>query len=365
MPQLGELFTEVLALQADVSTDAKSSSMRRRKALVQYEIPEWIRTELAGAAVAGWDAEGSNGKGTPAKVPWSRFFDPERSPKAGKGWYAVYLFSAAGDAVYLSLNQGTSPFNPASQRITSLSDSFLIARAEWARSALAADPLAPGSFEGIDLHTRIGLGHAYELGNVHGVRYSVDAIPTDSELRADFAEMVRLLRRLYELSDLTPFIPGDEPPEITDAELAASETAGNTRRRVGQGFRLNQAEKVAIELRAVELATKYFEADGYKVTYTGAKEPFDLLATRGEETVYVEVKGTTSLGEQVILTYNEVEHHRDVYPDNALVVVHSISLDRSASPVVAAGGTISVNRPWKIDESDLRPISYQYNVTSP
>lgn len=37
---------------------------------------------------------------------------------------------------------------------------------------------------------------------------------------------------------------------------------------------------------------------------------FDLLATRGDERLYVEVKGTSTSGEQVILTKNEVAHAR-------------------------------------------------------
>ncbi|WP_280265760.1 MrcB family domain-containing protein [Nocardia wallacei] len=361
MASLGELLDEVLRLQPGFTTDAGASAMQRRKVLVEQEIPAWMAGNLA-AAFPAWGTEGSGGKGTPAKIPWSRCFDPLRSEKPGRGWYVVYLFSADGDAVYLSLNQGTSPFNMDRQRITSLSDEYLIARADWARSMLEDSGAAPPEFGTIDLHVRRGLGHAYELGNVHGIRYQAGAMPSDEQFRSDLLRMGDSLAALYEVSDQAVFIPGDEPPEIVDAELVADQVAG---KGSGQGFRLKTDEKDAIEDRAVEVATEYFESLGYEVQNTGDSKSFDLLATKEDETIYVEVKGTTSLGERVVLTYREVEHHLDAHPDNALVVVHSIRLDRSVNPATASGGVRVVHRPWKIDESALQPVSYKYVVPPP
>ncbi|WP_433194252.1 MrcB family domain-containing protein [Nocardia sp. CA-107356] len=358
---LRDLLEEVLTLQPNFSADAQDPVMVRRKALVEKAIPEWIQTEL-NSNFPKWQTEGSGGKGTPARVPWSRYFDPQRSGKPGGGWYAVYLFSATGDAVYLSLNQGTSPFDPIRRRIISLSDSIVIRRADWARSALASDGVDPTSFGAIDLHMSRGLGHAYELGNVHGIGYQADSLPTEEQLRQDFSTIGEMLDKLYKLADDTVFIPGDEPPEIVDAEKAAAESAGKTRRTGGQHQRLSHADKVAIEEHAVDLAIEHFKAMKYTVKNTGDLESYDLLATRGAERIYVEVKGTTSLGGQVILTYNEVEHHRQEYPNNALVVVHSIKLDRTPVPPRASGGAIVVHQPWQIDQAMLRPVSYYYTV---
>ncbi|MBP2193602.1 MrcB family domain-containing protein [Nocardia goodfellowii] len=358
---LRDLLEEVLRLQPSFTIDARDPAMIRRKTLVDNEIPRWIRSELA-TGFPAWRAEGSGGRGTPARVPWSRFFDPVRSPKAGLGWYAVYLFSTTGDAVYLSLNQGTSPFDPVRQRIIPLADEVIRRRADWARSALAAAGTRPETFGTIDLHAARGLGHAYELGNVHGIRYPAGAIPPDAQLRQDFLDIAQLLDRLYRITANTPFIPGDIPPEIVDAENAATESAGHARRTTGQGSGLTHAEKTAVEARAVTLAIEHFESRHYLVKNTGKTESFDLLATRGTEKIYVEIKGTISLGEQIILTYNEVEHHLREYPNNALAVVHSIDLDRTQSPPAASGGTVVVYQPWLIDTALLRPISYRYPV---
>ncbi|MEU7141694.1 DUF3578 domain-containing protein [Nocardia sp. NPDC046473] len=360
---LRDLLNEVLALQPSFTTDAEDPSMVRRRELVSKEIPGWIAAELA-SSFPKWQTEGSGGRGTPALIPWSRYCDHDRSPKAGIGWYAVYLFSATGDAAYLSLNQGTSPFDPIRQRIIPLPDGVVTARADWARSALTVDGSAPASFDTIDLRTTSGLGHAYELGNIHGIRYSAGSIPSDDQLRQDFNRIGQLLDRLYQIDDDTAFIPGDVAPEIVDAEVAAVESAGNPRRAAGQGSGLSQAEKTALEDHSVKLAIEYFKSKNYTVKNTGKKKSYDLLASLGSEKIYVEVKGTISLGEEVILTYNEVEHHLKEHPNNALVVVHSIKLDRKQSPPVASGGIVVVHQPWQIDVTMLRPISYRYVTPS-
>ncbi|MFC9437353.1 MrcB family domain-containing protein [Nocardia sp. NPDC057030] len=358
---LRDLLDEVLTLQPNFTTDAEDPSMVRRRELVNKEIPGWIAAELA-SSFPKWHTEGSGGRGTPALIPWSRYCDHDRSPKAGVGWYAVYLFSATGDAAYLSLNQGTSPFDPIRQRIIPLPDDVVTTRTNWARSALTAGGAAPATFDTIDLRTTNGLGHAYELGNIHGIRYSAGSIPSDDQLRQDFSRIGELLDRLYQIDDETAFIPGDVAPEIVDAEVAAVESAGHPRRAAGQGSGLSHAEKTAIEDHSVKLAIEHFKARHYTVQNTGKKKSYDLLATLGSEKVYVEVKGTVSRGEQVILTYNEVEHHLEVHPNNALVVVHSIDLDRKQTPPVASGGTVVVHQPWQINVTMLRPISYRYTT---
>jgi hypothetical protein len=110
------------------------------------------------------------------------------------------------------------------------------------------------------------------------------------------------------------------------------------------------------------MATEYFEAQGWTVTDVGATEAFDLLLERGDETLRVEVKGTISAGSQVILTRSEVEHQQRFAPDNGLVVVHDIQLDRSATPPTASGGVLSCVSPWHISEDELTVVSYVYRT---
>jgi hypothetical protein len=358
---LGELLNEALTLQTDYSPKPKNALMLRRKALVERELCQQIGEVLASVFPA-WEVGGSGGKGNPAEVPWTRYFDPDRSPKPTDGWYAVYLFDAAGQSVYLSLNQGTTTWDVDKQDFIFRPKEQLRQRVQWAREVLAATNSGPKTFDDIDLKARQRLGRVYQFGNVHGIEYRRDALPTEEELRNDVIHIGRLLESLYEIDANTVYIPGDEPPEILEAERSAVEVAGKARRpSKGQGYGLTPAEKLAVEKRAVKLATEYFEEQGYEVEDTGATKPYDLVVTRGGELVYVEVKGTTSLGEQIVLTRDEVKHHNE-NPNNALVVVHSILLDRTQQTPVAYGGTRVVTQPWKIDESGLTVISYRYKI---
>ncbi|WP_159080736.1 MrcB family domain-containing protein [Nocardia suismassiliense] len=355
------MLSEVLTLQANYTSNPKSPLMARRKQLVEVEIRDVIGSVLA-PVFPSWEAGGSNGKGNPAEVPWTRYYDPVHSPAPTDGWYAVYLFDAAGESVYLSLNQGTTTWSVDKQDFIFKPKTKLLPRVQWARDILSASNAGPKTFDSISLKGRQPLGRVYQFGNVHGIEYRLDAMPAEEELHDDLVRIGHMLERLYDADALTAYIPGDEPPEIVDAELASANAAGNTRKRSkGQGFRLTKPEQTAIERHAVNLAAEYFKDLKYQVKDTGASKPYDLLATRGEEEVYVEVKGTMSLGEQIILTRNEVEHHQQ-NPNNALVVVHSIRLDRTQQPPVASGGVRVVTQPWKIDESGLTVISYRYQI---
>jgi hypothetical protein len=67
--------------------------------------------------------QGKDGTGQKTEIPWTTIYSASRSPRPTSGWYLVFPFSAAGDRVYLSLNQGlldgtASSFDP-SRHLTS------------------------------------------------------------------------------------------------------------------------------------------------------------------------------------------------------------------------------------------------------
>ncbi len=109
--------------------------------------------------------------------------------------------------------------------------------------------------------------------------------------------MSDLLGRTYSILELRGQ-RGDVAPEIQEALDMANESAGKKRSRPsGQGFRLTQPQKRAIELQAVALATEFLRGQGWEsIKDVGDKESFDLECRRADEALYVEVKGTTSLG---------------------------------------------------------------------
>jgi hypothetical protein len=152
-----------------------------------------------------------------------------------------------------------------------------------------------------------------------------------------------------------------DPPEIADAIDTVEEL---TRPRRKSRRRFTPAENKAIELWAVELTRRHFKELGYKTEDVGATRSYDVHATKGSEVIKVEVKGTTTGGEAVVLTANEVVLHVAEHTNNALAIVRNIALDRSGEQPSASGGTLDVTMPWERDELKLEPIAYRYSTSS-
>ncbi|MFI7038402.1 MrcB family domain-containing protein [Microbispora rosea] len=365
---MDELFKEALDLQHEWSAQ-NTSAMKRRGVVVRHELPAQLREHVdALASAMGVPAndlgiEGKDGTGLKTEIPWIRVFSRERSPSATSGWFVVYLLSATGDRVYLSLMQGTTVWNGSD--FTPRKPAELRARVDWAL------PLIAGRATGRDdlvreirLHARKSqLGAGYEAGSVVALEYERDNIPDSKILAQDLIFMVELLSDVYEAEASSPYVPGNRAPEVLEALEAAAMTAGRRGGRLKrQGFRLSAEERRAIELYSVRMATDYFEAQGWSVTDVGERESYDLLMTKGAERLHAEVKGTTSTGGEVVLTRAEVETQRSLSPHNALVVVHSIVLDRSTTPPTVSGGTLRCASPWTIEEDDLTVVSYLYRT---
>ncbi|SDK97206.1 protein of unknown function [Lentzea albidocapillata subsp. violacea] len=362
-----ELLRDVLLLQPAWHSK-NTPEMEKRGRLVRRDVANWLRAQLPAIERAvpdeidDWAAEGSDGAGLKSEIPWARVHSASLSPSATLGWYVVYLFGARGDRVYLSLMQGATLWRNGEFQPRPRQD--LWQRSGWARAALAASLLVrPDLVEKIELGARkSNLGRAYEDGNVVAFEYSLEELPSDEVLAADLVFLCSVLSELYELA-VVDLPPGDPAPEIVDAEVEAERSAGKARR--GQGLRLDAAERIAIERRAVDLASQYLEAEGFSVKDVGATKSYDLDARRGEEHLYVEVKGTTTKwtdASEIILTKNEVDLHRDRYPNNMLVIVSHIVLDHSVTPPTASGGALRVIHPWQVKVPNLTPVSYRYLV---
>ncbi|MCY1652878.1 DUF3578 domain-containing protein [Streptomyces sp. JH010] len=360
---MDELLSEVLDLQK-LWQATNTNPMQRRGVIVRTEIRTWLRTHADALAVAmdipldDVGVEGSDGAGQKAVVAWTRVYSKSRTPSATTGWYLVYLFSGDGERVYLSLNQGTTEWSGGEFKARELAD--LKRRVDWARPRLdQVTHSRPDLLTDIHLSSTTRLGRGYEPGNVVAIEYQRDAVPNSEVLSEDLLFMTRLLGLLYKAADATSYIPGDLPVEVREATQSAATTANRRNaRKGGQGFLLTAAERTAIEKRSVMLATEHFQAQGWTVKDVGANKSYDLHLTRGDEKLHVEVKGTTSDGSQIILTRSEVEWQRKYAPDNALVIVHSIELDRTVTPVTATGGVLHCTTPWTIEDETLTVISY-------
>lgn len=361
-----DAFEEVLLLQTDYSAD-NTEPMQRRGELVRHELRDELEKLLPALAVSsGIDdlrAHGKDGMGQKTEIPWTRIYSESRSPRPTSGWYVAFLFSAAGDRVYLSLNQGTTRWDGAEFRRQP--ESELKARTSWARSVLTAGGSFPADWATeIHLDNKISkLGTGYELGNVVAAEYPLDAIPSDDVIEKDLQRVMGWLGEVYRAADEGLYVPGDSP-EVADMEDILETISRPRTPKKGVGPRLSAAERRVIEERAVQVVTEHFTSElGYAVQDVGKKQSYDLHATKGGGVVKVEVKGTTSNGSEIVLTRNEVELHKNDYPANALAIVRGIKLEKHKdTPLTAIGGELVLQMPWVVDDERLAPIAYRYST---
>jgi len=125
------------------------------------------------------------------------------------------------------------------------------------------------------------------------------------------------------------------------------------------GFQSDSKLRKLIELHAMDLVKTNLETAGYNVEDVSARRPYDFLCRRGSEKKYVEVKGTQTAGNAVVLTAGEVSFiHRNTR-HCVLCVVHGIRITGDSKPK-ASGGQISTDSPFDLSIGTLIPIAYTY-----
>jgi Protein NO VEIN, C-terminal len=239
---------------------------------------------------------------------------------------------------------------------------ILLARAAVARSALgdlAEAGVAAGAALTIDLAWRgfrsPDRAKAYESANILAREYRTRQIPSDTRLLADLAGMLPLLARLY----------GADPALQPDASYAGDSGASSAR---AQGRTSDSDIRKAIERFAEDHAAAYFEERGWQVKRVGQyKLGYDIACTNPDGVIlHVEVKGTRTLGEKVMLTANEVEHTRraaECGAEHILYVVSQINVT-DGNMITCSGGTPTRLWPWTISADDLIPTNYTYTVSA-
>lgn len=131
----------------------------------------------------------------------------------------------------------------------------------------------------------------------------------------------------------------------------------------GQGFGLSPAERRAVEMHAMRIASELYENLGWVIVDKSGSHPFDLHATKEGKERFIEVKGTTGEGRSVILTHGEVEHVRHHKKASVLVIVSGIALSKEGETWTASEGVISTHEsPWLIDDDDLKATQYRYEL---
>ena len=144
-----------------------------------------------------------------------------------------------------------------------------------------------------------------------------------------------------------------------DALLATTAEGGDGPRRRSL---TTAAINSAIERYAVRVVSDHLRADGWEVDDVGLVESYDLDCVRGKDTLHVEVKGTTGTGDPVTLTHREVDHARNQHPHVALGVVSGIRVTMLDNGLPdAAGGSLELWHPWRIDDGEIKATVFRYS----
>jgi hypothetical protein len=373
---LGAQIREVLDLQPEY-TFKNTPAMQRRGKLIREEIARTINGNLDRLksnyeiAIDDLWVQGKDGDGNKAEIPWVRLASKELSPSATKGWYVVFLFSAKGSNCYLSLGHASTTYesNSMERRYQKALEPEVAERLmKWGRERLELDKIENSRLKFYrNLEARGNLAEAYDRTSLCGFEYQKESIPSDDQIFSDLEFLLTLLSRIYKHQEEDVTIPGASSPERLEAEKAISIAAGKdfSKPRRQNRFQLPQALKKLVEEHAMRVAMEVLEQRGFKnIKNVGNTHSYDIAATLNGTHFYIEVKGTISLGEKIVLTKNEVLLHRQEHPNNALVVVSKITLDRNEPPS-ASGGEVLFISPWEIQDSDLEALGYDYKVINP
>jgi hypothetical protein len=364
---------EVLELQTQY-TSKNTPAMKRRGILIRNEIAASLNENLVRfkskneIAIEDLWVQGKDGDGNKAEIPWVRVGSKELSPSAMKGWYVVFLFSATGSNCYLSLGHSSMIYEGDSndkRYQKPLPPELAEQMMRWGREKLQLNEIkVPRLKFKMNLEAKGILAEAYNRTSLCGFEYSKQNIPNDAQIIGDLELLLEMLSKIYFLEETDATFPGSESPEHREAVTAIEQAAGRNLtgpRRQGRS-QLPPAHKKVIEEHAVEVTMKLLEKKGFThVKDVGKNHSYDIAAKLNGIDFYIEVKGTISLGEKVVLTKNEVQLHRQEYPNNAIAVVSQIELDRN-DPPSAKGGRVLFISPWKIEDSDLEALGYDYRI---
>jgi hypothetical protein len=135
--------------------------------------------------------------------------------------------------------------------------------------------------------------------------------------------------------------------------LVSSGTLGQ-----GQGRRLDERLRRQIEDLAQERLTTLYQVDGWEVEDLRHGNPFDAKATKDGEVTYLEAKGTTTAGESVIVTRNEVTFAREHAGRCVMGILAGIRVDDNDN-VDPTSGELTLYE-WDPADDDLKPLSFDF-----
>jgi MrcB-like, N-terminal domain/AAA domain (dynein-related subfamily) len=207
VPRPGLAAADRLPLR-DALEAALAAQLARAPGEWSDDLQKTIAVTLPNAirAIVGDDfrVRGSAGAGNQAEIPWVSVLPPGLKG-ASEGRYVVYLFSASGDSVYLSL----------SQAVTGHAKADLGALAVELREDAGAHPEL---LDKIDLGASGELGRKYELATAYAIKYGAGALPPQNALEEDLKRMLDVLQAVLDAegNGVSPEQPDFDWPWLLD-----------------------------------------------------------------------------------------------------------------------------------------------------
>jgi hypothetical protein len=341
-------------------SSTNTSEMQERGYLIRSELAEELRTRLPSLQQA-FDSifddlavEGSDGIGRKTEAPWVRLFSKAMSPSAREGFYLVIHFAADGSAVFVTVGCGSTIWKGGDLR--AVSDDELEARTSWARFVVQQRWKTLSPFEDkIVLGAKAPLPRTFEKATAFAKRILASDLPNADLDHLLFSAAERLNEIYLAQREQRDVSPGDQ-----DAASVIAIAKPLKARSGKQGFGLTAKERQEVDRQAMFMAMQYLKGLGYNCKDTSATESFDVLATKADEAMMVEVKGTTSdLCNSVLMTRNEVNLHREHKGKTGLLIVSRIKLSRNSDTPSASDGEVEAFLYWDIDDWVAEPMAFQ------
>lgn len=292
-------------------------------------------------------------------TPWVAFLDARITRTTRQAFYPVFLFRADGSGVYLTLDLGTGRVKgrPTNREM----DSLQTRAAKLAKYFAALQPSGFSSDPRVDLRRDQGVSTGFAAASIIHKFYPRGAVPSPATLIADVQAVIKDYEKFCSTPELMEVFSLIQKGEVDPLLANASDIARPRGKR--QGFQGDSKLRQLIEQYAMHRAIEYFQHRGYHVKDVHLSEPYDLHCVLEQETLMVEVKGTTSDGSAVLLTRGEVEHARKHDSEATLFICSGIGLELAGDgKLEARGGKIAVLRPWPLGDSFLTPVGYFYQV---
>ena len=191
--ELNELLLTVLLKYPQHTQTPPPGTDSAMRALIEHQVPNRVLEMLLREHIRHFMVVGSVGKGAWSQVPWVAILDPRRTLAPSHGTYAVYLFAADGNAVYLTLNQGTGGLQRGVyMREHQLTRSKYLAAVPSPLNSFNKGPLATGALKSSDANR----GRAYEQACIFWRRYARQDLASIStaELARDLTYVITLYR---------------------------------------------------------------------------------------------------------------------------------------------------------------------------